>query len=68
MRELQGALKNPLGNLPLVFKEVSKRSARRIGLDSGPSFQDFVDPKLHNEAALISKVMKNTSYTHYYSR
>ena len=56
MKQLQRAMKNPAENLGLLIGEVRKRAVRSVGLDSGPSIIHLVDPKLANEAAILSKV------------
>lgn len=54
LKELQKALKNPAANLGLLYKEVSNRAARKIGL-GGVSFTDKVDPSLSDSAKLCAQ-------------
>ncbi|OQV18011.1 Very long-chain specific acyl-CoA dehydrogenase, mitochondrial [Hypsibius exemplaris] len=55
LRELQKALKNPVGNLGLVVNEGLTRGFRKIGIRRGdPSFGDLVNPALKDSADLVS--------------
>lgn len=47
-------MKNPVGNLGMIFSEGSRRLRRSVGLDS-PNIQDFVHPELASEAQMLSK-------------
>lgn len=62
LKQLQRAFKNPAANLGLIIDEVRKRAVRSVGLDGGPSMTHLVDPKLANEAAILSKVSKSVEY------
>lgn len=54
LKELQKALKNPAANLGLLFKEVSSRAARKVGL-GGVSLSDKVDASLSDSAKLCAQ-------------
>jgi len=55
LRELQKALKNPLGNLGLVVNEGLTRGFRKIGISRGsPSFGELVNPALKDSADLAA--------------
>lgn len=55
LQELQKALKNPLGNLGLVVKEVGSRAARSVGL-GGSDINSHVDPSLTESGKLCAEV------------
>ncbi|KAG1651047.1 Very long-chain specific acyl-CoA dehydrogenase, mitochondrial [Nymphon striatum] len=55
LKELQKAFKNPAGNLGLIFDEGTKRVIRAVGLGSGPSLAEHVDPSLVSSANLASR-------------
>lgn len=59
LKELQKAMQNPVGNLGMIFGEGTKRLARTVGLSSGPSLQEYVNPELRENAALVSKSIHN---------
>ncbi len=59
MKELQKAMNNPVVNLGMIFGEGTKRLKRSVGLSSGPSFSEYVDPQLREDAALVSKAIQN---------
>lgn len=54
LREIQRAMKNPVGNLGMIFEEGSRRFKRSVGLEA-PVIQEYVHPKLAAEAQLLSK-------------
>ena len=55
LRELQKAMKNPMGNLGLVLNEGMTRGLRKIGVRSGgPSLDGQVDGKLKDSAQLLA--------------
>jgi very long chain acyl-CoA dehydrogenase len=56
---LQKAMNNPFGNLGTILKEGNKRFQHSIGLSSVPSFSEYVDPKLRNDAAIVSKAIQH---------
>lgn len=55
LKELQKALKSPANNLGLLFKEVSTRAYRKVGL-GGIDLTGHVDPSLANAAKLCAQV------------
>merc|ERR1719412_2226640 len=55
LRELQRAIKNPIGNFGLVFGEVSKRAGHAVGLASGNHLAPHVHNNLVQSAALTCK-------------
>merc|ERR1719216_213039 len=57
LRELQKAIKNPVGNFGVVLGEVAKRSKGAIGLGSGISLADKVHPNLNSSAALTCRAI-----------
>ena len=59
LKELQKAMQNPVANLGMIFGEGTKRFARSVGLSSGPSLNEFVNPQLRDNAALVSKAIQN---------
>ena len=59
LKELQKAMQNPVGNLGMIFGEGTKRFARTVGLSSGPSLSEYVNPQLRENAALVSKAIQN---------
>jgi len=59
LKELQRAMNNPVANLGMIFGEGTKRFARTVGLSSGPSLAEYVNPQLRDNAALVSKSIQN---------
>merc|ERR1711963_704151 len=57
LRELQKAIKNPIGNFGLVFGEVSKRAGHAVGMGPGNVLADQVHPNLSESAALTCKAV-----------
>merc|ERR1719209_1235255 len=55
LRELQKAIKNPIGNFGVVLGEVSKRAGHAVGLASGNHLAPHVHPNLTQSAALTCK-------------
>merc|ERR1719268_117406 len=55
LRELQKAIKNPIGNFGIVMGEVSKRAGHAVGLASGNHLGAHVHPNLSESAALTCK-------------
>lgn len=55
LKELQKALQSPANNLGLIFKEVSNRAYRKVGL-SGVDLSSHVDPSLADAAKLCAQV------------
>ena len=43
----------------MIFGEGTKRFARSVGLSSGPSLNEYVNPQLRDNAALVSKAIQN---------
>lgn len=58
LKELQQALKNPVGNLGMIMEFGTKKMKRAVGLSSGPSLTHFVSPRLKDSAALLSRSME----------
>ncbi|RWS12073.1 very long-chain specific acyl-CoA dehydrogenase-like protein [Dinothrombium tinctorium] len=63
LKELQKAMQNPAANLGMIFAEGTKRVFRAVGLGSGPSLQEFVNPQLKDSAALVSSSIQNFGAT-----
>ncbi|XP_078693160.1 very long-chain specific acyl-CoA dehydrogenase, mitochondrial-like isoform X2 [Branchiostoma floridae x Branchiostoma belcheri] len=57
LQELQRALKSPLSNMGVISAAASKRIKRKLGLSSGPSLQQYVDPSLSSQATQVSKAI-----------
>merc|ERR1719505_445529 len=55
LRELQKAIKNPIGNFGIVVGEVSKRAGHAVGLASGNHLAPHVHNNLVQSAALTCK-------------
>merc|ERR1719204_2767038 len=55
LRELQKAIKNPIGNFGIVMGEVSKRAGHAVGLASGNHLAPHVHNNLVQSAALTCK-------------
>merc|ERR1719432_661111 len=55
LRELQKAIKNPIGNFGIVVGEVTKRAGHAVGLASGNHLAAHVHPNLTQSAALTCK-------------
>lgn len=55
LKELQRAFKNPAANLGLIFKEVTNRAYRKVGL-GGTDLSGYVDPSLQQSAKLCAQV------------
>merc|ERR1719166_758900 len=55
LRELQKAIKNPIGNFGIVMGEVSKRAGHAVGLASGTHLAPHVHNNLVQSAALTCK-------------
>merc|ERR1719222_507853 len=55
LRELQKAIKNPIGNFGIVVGEVTKRAGHAVGLASGNHLDAHVHPNLNQSAALTCK-------------
>ncbi len=43
----------------MIFGESTKHLAQNVGLSSGPSLNELVNPQLRDNAALISKAIQN---------
>merc|ERR1719430_23885 len=54
-RELQKAIKNPIGNFGIVVGEVSKRAGHAVGFATGNHLAPHVHPNLTQSAALTCK-------------
>lgn len=54
LKELQKAFKNPTANLGLIFKEVSSRAIRSVGM-GGSDLSQFVHPSLQDSAKLCAE-------------
>ena len=54
LREIQRAMKNPVGNLSMIFEEGTRRIRRTVGLDA-PDIAQYVHPELQQEAQQLSK-------------
>jgi len=52
-------MNNPVANLGMIFGEGTKRLKRSVGLSSGPSLSEYVNPQLRDNAALVSKAIEN---------
>lgn len=61
LKELQKAFKNPAANLGLIFKEVTNRAARSVGL-GGTDLSVHVDPSLQESAKLCAQVRYYSSF------
>uniref|UniRef100_A0A0L8GP14 Acyl-CoA dehydrogenase/oxidase C-terminal domain-containing protein n=2 Tax=Octopus bimaculoides TaxID=37653 RepID=A0A0L8GP14_OCTBM len=57
LKELQKALKNPTANLGLIFDVGAVRAKRLVGLNSGPSLNEYVHPDLTKVADKTSKAI-----------
>merc|ERR1719400_1692922 len=57
LRELQNAIKNPIGNFGIVVGEVAKRGKGAIGIGPGNVLGDKVHPNLSEPAALTCKAV-----------
>merc|ERR1719384_215008 len=55
LRELQKAIKNPIGNFGIVVGEVTKRAGHAVGMTSGNHLAPHVHPNLTQSAALTCK-------------
>merc|ERR1719430_2699577 len=55
LRELQKAIKNPIGNFGIVVGEVTKRAGHAVGLASTNHLAPHVHPNLTQSAALTCK-------------
>merc|ERR1719219_1555489 len=55
LRELQKAIKNPIGNFGLVVGEVTKRAGHKVGFATGNHLAPHVHPNLTQSAALTCK-------------
>merc|ERR1719173_189788 len=55
LRELQKAIKNPIGNFGIVVGEVSKRAGHAVGMASANHLAPHVHPNLVESAALTCK-------------
>ena len=60
LRDIQRAMKNPVGNMGMIFGEGSKRIRRSVGLDS-PQLSRYVNSELEAEAQLLAKNILNFS-------
>lgn len=60
LKELQRAMKNPVGNLGMIFDVSTKRVFRAVGLSSGnTSVTEHVSPVLRPYALMLSKSVEN---------
>ncbi|XP_066266753.1 very long-chain specific acyl-CoA dehydrogenase, mitochondrial-like [Branchiostoma lanceolatum] len=57
LQELQRALKSPLSNMGVITAAATKRIKRKLGLSSGPSLQQYVDPSLSSQSTQVSKAI-----------
>jgi len=57
LRELQNAIKHPIGNFGVVLGEVTKRAGKKVGMGSGNHLASHVHPNLMDEAALACKAV-----------
>merc|ERR1712141_433949 len=55
LRELQKAVKNPIGNFGLVVGEVTKRAGHKVGFATGNHLAPHVHPNLNDVAAQVCK-------------
>merc|ERR1719251_122755 len=55
LRELQKAIKNPIGNFGIVVGEVTKRAGHAVGFATGNHLAPHVHPNLTQSAALTCK-------------
>ncbi|XP_058123772.1 very long-chain specific acyl-CoA dehydrogenase, mitochondrial-like [Anopheles ziemanni] len=62
LRELQKALKNPLGNIGVVLAEGSKRAGRKVGV-GGTDLTPFVAKELQNAAKQCAECVDKFSQT-----
>merc|ERR1719195_1000744 len=58
LRELQKAIKNPIGNFGLVFGEVSKRAGHAVGMNPSNQLAAHVHNNLAETAALTCKAVE----------
>ncbi|RWS29865.1 very long-chain specific acyl-CoA dehydrogenase-like protein [Leptotrombidium deliense] len=63
LKELQRAMNNPAANMGMIFAEGTKRVFRAVGLSSGPSFQEYVNPRFSKEADAASKAIQHFGAT-----
>ncbi|XP_017461308.1 PREDICTED: very long-chain specific acyl-CoA dehydrogenase, mitochondrial-like, partial [Rhagoletis zephyria] len=54
LREIQRAMKNPVGNLGMIFNEGTRRIKRSVGLET-PDIAQYVHPEFHPEAQQLAK-------------
>ncbi|XP_056601461.1 very long-chain specific acyl-CoA dehydrogenase, mitochondrial-like [Triplophysa dalaica] len=59
LKNLQKALKNPLGNVGLLTGEITKRAKRRAGLGTGLSLSGSVHPELAHSGDLAVKALEH---------
>merc|ERR1711935_1013261 len=57
LRELQKAVKDPIGNFGVVLGEVTKRARAGAGMSTGNPLADNVHPNLHQEAEMTVKAV-----------
>uniref|UniRef100_A0A182NB72 Very long-chain specific acyl-CoA dehydrogenase, mitochondrial n=1 Tax=Anopheles dirus TaxID=7168 RepID=A0A182NB72_9DIPT len=62
LRELQKALKNPLGNMGVIFAEGTKRAGRSVGV-GGTDLRSFVTSELQHSAKQCAESMDMFSRT-----
>lgn len=67
LKELQRAFKNPTAHLGLILDEVKKRALYSVGLNSAPSLNHLVHPKLSDAANLAGQVCKLTNLCYTFS-
>ncbi|XP_041358344.1 very long-chain specific acyl-CoA dehydrogenase, mitochondrial-like [Gigantopelta aegis] len=59
LRELQKAMKNPAGNVGLLFGAGAKRAKRMVGVSAGGSFSEFVHPDLSDGASKAAAAIED---------
>ncbi|XP_034712218.1 very long-chain specific acyl-CoA dehydrogenase, mitochondrial [Etheostoma cragini] len=58
LKNLQKALKNPLGNAGLLAGELTKRAKRKAGLSTGLTLQGTIHPELAQSGELTTKAIE----------
>ncbi|XP_069776199.1 very long-chain specific acyl-CoA dehydrogenase, mitochondrial isoform X2 [Narcine bancroftii] len=58
LKNLQRALKNPVGNITLLMNEVSKQTRRKVGMRTGITLDNVVHPELKESSELAVKAIE----------
>lgn len=58
LKNIQKALKNPIGNAGLLVSEIGKRIKRRAGMSTGLSLKSVVHPELNSSGELTVKAIE----------